>query len=462
MHSVAGDLQIKTVAVDSLKEDPRNPRRHPEGNIVAIKDSLERFGQVEPLVVRSGTGIVVGGNGRLQAMREMGWSEARVVEIDLTDKQAASLGVALNRTGELAEWDADVLQGVLDDLGTADIDLEALSLSGTDLDSLMVEVSNPASDSKYSDRYTDPPGSMQEDFGAPPFSVLDTRKGYWQARKEEWRALGFLDPVAGREEASIPGSRGNTVPGSDWNLMVDVNSGMSIMDPVLCELLYAWFCPPGGQVVNPTAGESVYGVVAGVMGLPYYGIELRQEQIDVNRAHVEGAGSAVQVAPEWVQGNGVDVMDMAPDADFVTCCPPYYNLEEYSDLPEDLSHAESYEKFLQDYKKIITGCSVVLKPDRFAAFVVGDIRGEGGLYRGFVADTIKAFQDADMALYNDAILVGGMGTLHLRAGRHFRDSRKLGKAHQNVLVFVKGDPHRANEACGQVTRVDLGTKGEGV
>jgi hypothetical protein len=52
-----------------------------------------------------------------------------------------------------------------------------------------------------------------------------------------------------------------------------VYEGASIFDPVLCELLYKWFCTNGGSVLDPFAGGSVRGVV-GILGYPY-GIDLR-------------------------------------------------------------------------------------------------------------------------------------------------------------------------------------------
>jgi len=67
-----------------------------------------------------------------------------------------------------------------------------------------------------------------------------------------------------------------------------------------------------------------------------------------------------------------------------------------------------------------------------------------------VSDTIGAFCDAGMALYNDAVLVTALGSLPIRVGAQFGSSRKLGKTHQNVLVFVKGDPRKATEDIGPV------------
>ena len=108
-------MQIETASLIVLREDPGNTRTHPERNMEAIKASLERFGQVEPLVVRT-DGTVIGGNGRLRAMRELGWTKAEIVRVDVDDSQARALGVALNRTAELAEWDSGRLHAVLQDM----------------------------------------------------------------------------------------------------------------------------------------------------------------------------------------------------------------------------------------------------------------------------------------------------------------------------------------------------------
>jgi hypothetical protein len=109
----------------------------------------------------------------------------------------------------------------------------------------------------------------------------------------------------------------------------------------------------------------------------------------------------------------------------------------------------AYDKFLAAYCEIIAVCAAMLKPDRFACFVVGDVRDKRGMYRGFPWHTVQAFQDAGMPLYNEAVLVTAVGSLSIRVGRQFAGARKLGKTHQNVLVFVKGDPRKATQACGE-------------
>ena len=102
------------------------------------------------------------------------------------------------------------------------------------------------------------------------------------------------------------------------------------------------------------------------------------------------------------------------------------------------------------YAEIVGEACARLKDDRFACFVVGDYRGEGGVYRNFVSKTIEAFAAAGLSLYIEAILVTTSGSLPIRVGKMFEGSRKLGKCHQNVLVFVKGDPGKAFEALGPV------------
>jgi DNA modification methylase len=128
-------LQIRRVRHDALHQDPANARAHGPENMDAIQASLARFGQAEPLVVHAGTGRVIGGNGRLAAMRKLGWEHADVVELDLDSVDATALGIALNRTGELAEWDDEALskllaslrdQGALDGVGFSDAELDEL------------------------------------------------------------------------------------------------------------------------------------------------------------------------------------------------------------------------------------------------------------------------------------------------------------------------------------------------
>lgn len=227
-------------------------------------------------------------------------------------------------------------------------------------------------------------------------------------------------------------------------------SGTSIFDPVLCELAYRWFCPPGGLILDPFAGGSVRGIVASTLKRRYVGIDLSAAQLAANREQAARICADADVAPMWIDGDSQDAAALAPgEYDFVFSCPPYGSLERYSDDPRDLSVMTDAD-FLRFYRAIIGACVSMLKPDRFACFVVGDVRLTSGFYRNFPADTIAAFEAAGALLYNEAVLVTAIGSLPIRVGRQFEAGRKLGKTHQNVLVFCKGDPKRATHAIGAV------------
>ena len=217
------------------------------------------------------------------------------------------------------------------------------------------------------------------------------------------------------------------------------SSGTSVFDPVLCELVYRWFCPPGGTVLDPFAGGSVRGIVATTLGLQYVGIDLSERQVEANE---EQAGQICDESmPRWVVGDSRDAATLAAgEYDLIFSCPPYFDLEVYSDDPADLSRAGDYAEFIGAYRAIIDTCVSMLKPNRFACFVVGDIRDRAGFYYNLPGDTIAAFEAAGARLYNEAILVTAVGSLPIRVGRQFASGRKLGKTHQNVLVFYKGDP----------------------
>ena len=225
-------------------------------------------------------------------------------------------------------------------------------------------------------------------------------------------------------------------------------SGTSIFDPVLCEIACRWFCPAGGTVLDPFAGGSVRGIVASRLGLAYVGVELRAEQVAANAAQAGLSGGPV---PRWITGDSREIGKLAKgiEADLIFSCPPYWNLEVYSDDPADLSTLGK-EAFFDAYSGIIHDTVARLREDRFAVWVIGDVRDAGGFFVNLPGRTVEAFETAGARFYNDAILVTAVGSLPIRAGRQFTASRKLGRTHQNVLVFCKGDPRRATEACGQV------------
>lgn len=278
-------------------------------------------------------------------------------------------------------------------------------------------------------------GLLAARFGVAPFSVLNAAEGAWLERKRLWCGIGIQSEL-GRDAAAY--NTGGSMPDS----AVD-SSNTSIFDPALTETLYEWFSAPGDQVVDPFAGGSVRGVVAGVMGRNYYGVDLSAAQIQANedQAHLVGDG----VRPTWVHGDCITTLrsGAAPRADMIMTCPPYGDLEVYSDDPRDLSTMD-YHGFMGAMGRTLLATCKLLRDDRFAVWVVGDYRNpKTGYQRGFVADTISAARTVGFGLLNHLILVTPRGTLPQRAAKQFTTTRKIGKTHQDVLVFVKGDPRAA-------------------
>jgi hypothetical protein len=299
-------------------------------------------------------------------------------------------------------------------------------------------------------------GPLARDFVFPPFSVLDARSGDWQERKRAWLAVGIKSEVGRDNEyvsgvASIHrGVQGDITAGTSPDIaerFAQCGTGDSIFDPVLTELAYRWFSPPAGHVLDPFAGGSVRGIIAALLGREYTGIDLRPEQVAANVEQADAICPGHR--PRWIAGDSRDLAALAPglEADLVFSCPPYYDLERYSDDHRDLSVMDWHD-FRVIYARIIKAAAERLRPNRFACFVVGDVRDPAGMYRDLPGETIRAFRTAGMHLYNEAVLVTPTGTLPIRVRGGFDAARKLGKAHQNVLVFVKGDPAKAAEACG--------------
>lgn len=277
-------------------------------------------------------------------------------------------------------------------------------------------------------------GILEKRFGIPPFSILDAKQKYWQDRKREWKTIGIESEI-GRDARSF-----NTKEWFEENGMGAVtNTDVSIFDPVLTELCYKWFCKPRGKILDPFAGGSVRGIVASVFGYDYTGIDLRQEQIDANYANIPKLNITLPIKPNWVCGDSVNVKNVGGKYDMIFSCPPYHDLEKYSDDVKDLSNMP-YDGFVTKYREIIKESVDLLNYDSFAVFVVGEIRDKEGFYRNFVGDTVKAFTNTGIGYYNEIILYTVIGSLPVRVTKQFEPYRKIGKLHQNILVFYKGNP----------------------
>lgn len=321
-------------------------------------------------------------------------------------------------------------------------------------------------------------GALVANFGVPPFTVFNAASGPWQDLKRKWLGLGIQSEL-GRDVAVFAQNALNRVAATKGQVIIDqhrvlgahpydggtskiAESGTSIFDPVLCELFYRWWTPAGGTVLDPFAGGSVRGVVAGCLGCDYVGIDLRPEQVAANEAQSEAVVAKIAVGneaavaccegrtyrpPLWVEGDST-LLDQfwADPVDAVFTCPPYFDLEKYSEDVRDLSMMD-WQRFLDMYAKCLANASAPLRANRFMGIVIGDVRDPQGNYRGLPWQTVAICERIGLKLYNQAVLVTATGSLPIRVSRQFSSGRKLGNTHQHVLVFVKGDGRAAADAC---------------
>lgn len=125
-------LVVETVEIDSITPDPVNARKHDQRNLGAIAESLSKFGQRRPLVVTH-RGVVIAGNGTLEAAKSLGWKQIAVTRTPKSwpEEKARAYALADNRTAELAAWDQSVLSEQLVELEAADWDMEALGFESS-------------------------------------------------------------------------------------------------------------------------------------------------------------------------------------------------------------------------------------------------------------------------------------------------------------------------------------------
>jgi DNA modification methylase len=299
---------------------------------------------------------------------------------------------------------------------------------------------------------------LRDSFVIPPFSILDTRQGYWQDRKRLWNALiddkgetredalfesiNIRDPAYYTEKNKVEAKLGRKIGSKEYNEKYYVenankrmNNGVSVLDPVLSEIINLWFGLPDGKTFDPFAGDSVFGYVSATLGQRFTGIELRPEQVEINRKRVKGMRAKYICA----DGQQVATHIKADSQDLLFSCPPYFDLEVYSDLPNDASNQKDYDDFIKIIQTAFTAAVGCLKKNRFAVITCGDVRGEDGNYYRFPDHIKDIFARNGMQLYGELIMIEAVGSARIKAGGQMKN-RKPVKVHQNVLIFFNGNP----------------------
>ena len=418
-------MKLEIVYLDPHELTPyeNNTRKHSPEDIEQIKASIQADGFNDPIGVWGENNLIVEGHGRQIAALEMGLDKVPCIRLDhMTETQRRDYAIRHNRTAELSGWDFAKLEE----------EIAALEIEGVDLSGLKFDfdgnygVGQTENDSPSA---AEPQVKLSDKFVIPPFSVLDTRQGYWGNRKRAWK-----EKIKERGQAR----QVQIISKSLQKYNNEHYEDASILDPVLSEIMLKWFAPENGDVFDVFAGDTVFGYVSGYLGYNFTGIELREEQCHFNREACNG------LPAQYICDDGRNVNNhIEPESqDMFFSCPPYFDLEVYSDLENDASNQKTYAEFYRIIDTAFSNAIKCLKDNRFAVVVCGDIRNKKtGEYYRFPDDIKATFQKNGMLFYNELILVDNIGTARLRATKYM-EVRKVAKTHQNVLVFYKGDTRK--------------------
>ena len=449
-------LEVNKGQIEGL---PANPRFIRDERYRKLKNSIEESPDMlslrELLVFEhNGKYIIIAGNMRYRAAKELGYTETPCKIIPPETSVETLKAYTIKDNSGFGEWDFDMLAN--------EWNPEDLNKWGIDWD---FKEDKDESDKKEEEKRIQ---KLVETFIIPPFSVLNTRSKEWQERRKEWIDLGIKSELGRNENITYSDTAQPPIYYQTKNILkgklnrvptheeiveeleskgIKTQSSVSIFDPVLTEISYRWFNVKNGTILDPFAGGSVRGIVAAKLGMQYIGNDLRKEQIDANKENAKTVLFDLdgRKTPIWTSGNSLEIDEILkaekidPKFDMIFSCPPYADLEVYSNDKRDLSNME-YGRFMEIYREIIKKSCDLLKENRFAVFVVGDVRDKSGVYRNFVGDTIQAFTECGLKYYNHFILVNQINSLAIRIRRQFNASRKAGKTHQNVLAFFKGEP----------------------
>lgn len=410
-------MKIEKMNIENIIPYENNAKIHTQEQIEQICNSIKQFGNNDPIAIDENN-VIIEGHGRLYALKQLGYEEVEIIRLThLTDEEKKAYILAHNKLTMNTGFDFEKLEKELksisfnmNDLGFDDFDFEE------DKESIYDKIKNNPINS-----------NLFETFIIPPFSVFDTRSKYWIDRKNEWIDLGIKSEL-GRDGKLLFCD----------NLSNDSLPQTSIFNPVICEVCYNWFGIDNSVILDPFAGGSVRGIVAEKLGNSYIGIDLRKEQIEANIVNAKECNCDLDKI-NWIVGNSQNVDNYVDNesVDLIFTCPPYFDLEVYSDDKDDISNMD-FEDFKAVYTDILEKCANKLKNNRFAIVVISDVRDNQGRYRDLTGITKQAFLNKGFCFYNDIILVNVVDSAALRA-RKAMVNRKVTRTHQNILVFYKGN-----------------------
>lgn len=422
-------MEVVYKSLDEIHPYPNNPRKNAKA-VAGVVESIRNFGFRVPIVIDK-EGTIVCGHTRYKAARRLKMSKVPTVCPDLTEEQTIAYRIIDNKISEYSKWDDEMLLEEMSDLADS-FNMDIFGFKSKSLEEMNQDI--PEGDNG---QFEVSAGRLQVEI--PPNSVIEQGKEYDKIYKY-YKNLGIVSGD-GRDDDLMGDGMKSMAERLGMNL-----TGTSVFNPVLCHCMYKWFNRKGGLVFDPFAGGYTRGIIATHLGCEYVGIDLREEQVEVDRAKAEELG----LSPTYICDDSLNADLYIDDgtADMVMTCPPYYDLEVYSEDERDLS-VMSPEDFLDTYKRILEIAYRKLKDNSFFCIVVSEVRNKKGFYRRFVLDTIDICKSLGMNFWNEIILVNTPGSKTISSRRPFGVNRKVSSVHQNALVFYKGNPDEMASNWGE-------------
>lgn len=184
---------IEKRSTASLTPAARNARTHSPRQISQIAAAMQRWGWTNPVLIDE-NGVIIAGHGRVMAAESLGFKDVPVmIATGWTDDEKRAYLLADNQLALNAGWDLATLGEEWNGLAANGFDMDLLGFD--DIDALLRgQDEDPES--------TGVAGSLAASFGVPPFSVLNAREGWWQARKAAWLSLGIRSELGRGESAN--------------------------------------------------------------------------------------------------------------------------------------------------------------------------------------------------------------------------------------------------------------------
>lgn len=262
----------------------------------------------------------------------------------------------------------------------------------------------------------------------PPQMDFSTSMTIWHVdeaikrRVRDWRRLTGEDGHTGERAEKMRADHDSVYTGT-----------YSVFPIPLAEYILMRYAGKRAKILDAFCGGPPRAIAASLMDHTYHGVDIRQEQLDENEAVIDEL-RLKRVHYHLGDARFLEIDE--DDFDFAYTCPPYYDLEVYSERRDDVSNALNYAEFNAGMMLSAYAHYPLLRPGAFLCIVVGNFRDKEGELIDFRGHTVENFREAGFLFWQDVILSKNFASAAKRAGNAWK-GMKLVPRHEHMLVFRK-------------------------